>query len=124
MKYPDPDALREYAEEPMPFHDITPGDFEVREGPAFVLDATFETTRYRYRPAYIRVDTDRDTAVFADPTQKDIPIDYESAWEQALDIDVAEDFLCATGCITVAGEAAKYDAFWMLSTVTIRNPDA
>lgn len=119
--YPDPAQLQRYAEDPMPFHDIVASDLELADDERLRYGA--EHVAYQYHPTYIMVETERDEYTEA----SDLPwfdLSHAKAWNRAMNVEIQEDFIVASDLVTGPdGESHKYDAYWILETVTFKNPN-
>lgn len=118
MTYPDPDALREYAEEPMPFHDIGAADLRLV---ADRLLAEFDHVRYVYAPTQICVEVEDGEWEYIDGADG-FELTHEEAWSRAIDLQIEEDFVCVTEFLTKDGRLHMFDAYWVLDHVVIKKP--
>lgn len=123
--YPDPEQLKTYALEPMPFHDIVASDLEIIGDEDGVVDGTLRVgygdTEYRYRPGDIFVETSREEWEHIDDVDY-YDMNHSHAFENAINFQIEEDFVRVTEFVTDnEGEPAQFDAYWVLETVTIRN---
>lgn len=131
ITYPDPEQLRKYADEPMPFHKINASNIEMLVGERGITDGSLRwgagPVEYIWHPTYILVETERDEwERIEDISWYDM--DHTDAWDKAIDLQIEEDFICVTEFISESGEAGdaiphQFDAYWVLQTVTINNPN-
>jgi hypothetical protein len=122
-RYPDPNKLLAYADEPVPFHNIGASDLEITEDddemPNGVLCADCGNVEYHYHPSDINVETaPGEWESVEDVSHYDM--DHPDAFDRAINLQIEEDFICATEFVTDSeGEPAQFEAFWVLETVTI-----
>lgn len=120
-RYPDPAQLRKWADEPYPFDDVLPSDLELQDDER--LTATVHGTEYVYAPAYITIETKRDEW----ERQSDVPWATEThtqAWRSSSLITVEEDYITARYLYQRnSGETFQVEAYWLLDTITVHNPD-
>lgn len=116
--YPDPEQLRAYADEPMPFTEVADLDMNYQGH----LVGGSEGVEYDFRPSYIRVQPEDDDHYYVRPRDQ-VEFDHARAWSIALDVEVAEDYVCAHGhAEKMLPRGGMYEAFWILDTVTIARP--
>lgn len=121
--YPDPAQLRRYAQNPMPFHEITAVDLRILEHHDEFEDGTIRVTKdnveYTYRPGDIRVEVSPDEWEHVDDVD-DVEMDHFDAWEETTDWQIEEDFIGTMGVFADHdGEVTQCEAFWVLDAVTI-----
>lgn len=128
MSYPDPEQLKSYALEPMPFHEINASSLELMVDDErfedYTLRCGFGNTEYLFRATYIMVETTPgEWEHIEDVSYFDMT--HEEAWQPADDLQIEEDFICTTGIASDTPDGPiQYDAYWLLAEVVIRNPDA
>lgn len=125
MSYPDPEQLKTYSMEPMPFHDVAGAPFQEVDDDLsdHAVRADFGNVDYKYRATYIMVEMEEGWKHIEEVPE--ITKDHDEAWKAAMDFQIEEDFICATGMVYDENdEPHQYDAYWLLADVTIRNPDA
>jgi len=117
QKYPEPEELRSFAANPLPFHDLTASDVSIGRR---WLSAQCPPVFYRYEPAYINL------ATAEGEWHRESDIDYydlsfSQAWEYADNVVVEEDYAIASG-LTPGDPAdpARYEATWVLETIEIQ----
>ena len=113
MSYPEPQELREFAQEPMPFHEIHASDLELLDNDR--IRVGYENVEYVYHPTYLRVE-------FADGEHErheypDWEYVLEDVWNDGVDWEIQEDFIC----VTMLSDH-RYEAYWVLEEITIENP--
>lgn len=118
--YPDPGQLRKFAEEPMPFDDILPGDLDLDDDGHYV--ATVENVTYDYHPTYINVEVeDGEWEQVSDLSWCDLT--HVEAADRYMHMEIQEDFICESGMVTMPnGDPAQFEAFWILEEICIQNP--
>lgn len=118
--YPDPAQLRAFAREPMPFHDAHASDLELLD------DGTvrwrIESVEYRWPAEYINVETaPEEWERLKDVSYLDMT--HREAWDEAGDIEITDDFVCATGMPPEADSGVLlFEAYWILGSITITRP--
>lgn len=113
--YPEPEQLRKYAEEPMPFHEFTATDLELVENDK--IRVGIENVEYIYHPTYFLIDPgheDWDRQKYPEWVDK-----VDGVWKDSLDWEIQKDFICTTGF----SDGQKYEAYWVLETIEIENPN-
>lgn len=119
--YPDPEQLKTYSRDPMPFHEITTSGLEITEDGTLRFPAG--NVEYRFDPTYINVETaPEEWERVCDVS--DFDMDHCDAFDRAGNLEVGEDYICATGPTDARAEPAQFDAYWLLGTVTITHPDS
>lgn len=119
--YPDPVQLRAFAAEPLPFTEIE--GIDPRADGHLVGHSPDRTVEYDYRPSYIRF-TPETGDVYEVSQHADATLDHAGCWTRADDIEVTEDFVCATGLTgDMVPEFGQFEAFWVLDELTISVPD-
>lgn len=120
--YPDPAQLRAWAREPMPF--------TAQEGPDLRHDGhlvakadgdehAIGRIEYDYSPGYIRFTPEEGEATTIEQ-MADATLDHAGCWTRADDIEMQEDFICATGITgDMVPQFGQFEAFWILETVTV-----
>lgn len=128
MNYPTPDQLRAFAREPMPFEALHEceeeihGDMTIRytknygepDDGAFPGEAEVV---FEYAPAYINAEVE--AGEYERVTDE---YQFEKVWDDALDTEVNDDYLCAIGHMVRDGEMVQFEAFWLLDEVTFKSP--
>ena len=115
MSYPDPSELRKWSEEPMPFHSIRPHDLELLENDK--IRVGYGNVEYVYHPTYLRVQPEEKDAFREEyPEWNDLIEDF---WEDSLNIEITEDFIC----FTMFHNNCQYEAYWVLEEITVENPN-
>jgi hypothetical protein len=121
--YPDPVELREWAAELMPFTSVE--DIEMTpDGNAQLVGYGGQdidgpvSVRYVFDPAYINVETAKgEWHRASDISWTDV--DHRKAWELADDVELSEDFICATGIHPDPNEPYMVQSYWILGMVGI-----
>lgn len=111
--------MQAFADEPVPFHSLT--DFVMTADN--VLRCTEEKVIYQFKPGYVRYEPeDGDTRT----VEKSGPesVNWRNKWNNAVDVTVREDCVCARGytCelpLPADRDGDMYECFWFLSTVLI-----
>jgi hypothetical protein len=124
---PDPAQLQRWAIEMVPFTEVEnvrrdPGGYLVADGEIDAddhddLDYIGERVEnvdlfYQYRPSYIMVfDEGHVEWVREDDVDGGVDASHKDVWEDAMDVEVTGDFVCAT--------EVDVEAYWVLERVTI-----
>jgi len=119
-RYPDPKQLRAFAREPMPFHEVHASDLELLDDGA--LRHGVESVEYRWSAEYVVIETEPDEwERLSDLSGFDMS--HPEAWNRADDIELNEDYVCATGVPdSVDPSVWMYEAYWLLDSITIERP--
>lgn len=119
--YPEPVQLRQFAKEPMPFHDVYLDDFEFEIDDEANITLRIRTdgqdVQYVYRPSYIRVepeDPDKEATTIRPNADQYVHIN-----DVALDMQIEEDFICQTAFSEIGDHEGQLEAFWLLNKVII-----
>jgi hypothetical protein len=118
--YPDPDQLKTFAREPMPFHGFRVADLELLD--TNHLRYGVENVEYRFAPAYINVETSEGEWERASDVEW-VDVDHQEAWEKAEAWEEGEDFYIATYIHPDPEQPHQVHAYWILETIEIRNQD-
>lgn len=118
--YPDPRQLRAFAREPMPFHEVHPSDLELLDDGT--LRHGVESVEYRWPAEYIIIETESEEWERLKDVS-DFDMSHREAWDQAGNIELAEDYVCATGMPNDPRSGAlMFRAYWILGSITIERP--
>ena len=119
--YPDPDQLRAFAREPVPFHEVHASDLELLDDGT--LRHGVESVEYRWPAEYTNVET----APGEWKRLKDVShfdMSHREAWGTADNIRLTEDYVCATGVPDAEGPNIwMFEAYWVLGSITIRRSE-
>jgi hypothetical protein len=121
--YPDPEQLRKFAENPMPFHGIVASDLELIENDERMPDGTlrvgYGNVEYRFHPHYISVETEPGNWENVENVEQ-YDMNHQEIFDLSIDLQIEEDFICVTGFITNdEGETTQFDAYWILGKILI-----
>lgn len=113
--YPEPEQLREFTQEPMPFHEFHASDLELLEDDR--IRVGIEDVEYTYHPTYLRVENNDENVHREEYPEWD---DFVSdVWEDSVDIEITEDYLC----FFMLNNDSIYEAYWVLEEISISNPN-
>lgn len=128
--YPEPDQLRSFANEPMPFHTIDPSLVDANDDAehsdenggesdgAAVLRSTHGRVTYEYKPAYINVETARDEWHRASDIEW-VDVTHREAFEKADHVECSEDYIIAKFVHPDPTQPYMIEAYWLLNSITI-----
>jgi len=122
--YPDPAQLRAFTDDPMPFHDLKPQDFEML--PNGRLRAGVGNVEYEYRQSSVLLEVDGDGYVPVSEVDhglfKASPFDHARAWKIHGNCVVEEDYVSVKGINSgMTTEPVGFDAVWILDSIEIQN---
>lgn len=114
IHYPDPEQLKTFAEEPMPFQEFHGTDLEMLEDGR--IRVGIANVEYIYHPTYL-LETDEygEVTRFEYP---DWPISAKESFDDSMAISIVEDFISG---VVPADE--HYEAYWVLEKIEIENPN-
>ena len=119
--YPDPSQLRAFAREPIPFHEVHASDLELLDDGG--LRHSAESVEYRWPGEHINVETGPgEWERIKDVSHFDMS--HREAWDQADNIEVTMDYVCATGVPDVVDPHIwMFEAYWVLGSITIQRSE-
>jgi hypothetical protein len=119
QNYPEPEELKAFAANPLPFHSLKPSDLALKQDGG--LWAGCSPVYYVYGASYINLETaegewhrESDTDYY--------DLSFSQAWKEADNVVVEDDYVTASGLAPGrVDDPARYEAYWTLGTIKIRS---
>jgi hypothetical protein len=116
MNYPEPQELREFAQEPVPFHKIHASDLELLSDGR--IRVGYENVEYVYHPTYLLEELENSNGERERYEYPNWPVSASEIFEDSVEWEIVEDYICTT--FTVDG---WYEIYWVIEDITIENPE-